>query len=92
MSATATTSTSAPNQGSFFPFNKLPSELKRRIAELVDQQDATYRDRIIRDADDPNLGPPSKCYGKGINQLALCSSELGELASASLYSVGSTIA
>lgn len=99
MSATATTSREIPNQQSSSPFNKLPPELKVRIVELVDQQDATYRDLRIENAgeyDPTQLDPPeldslsSKWHGKGINQLALCNLELGELASACLYSVSTS--
>lgn len=81
-------------------FSTLPLEVKDRIFKLVDEQDGTYRNRIRAAAaarQKLKLGPPKggaqfrmalrANYGKGINQLALCSHQLGDLASQYLYSV-----
>lgn len=63
-------------------FSTLPLEVKDQIVKLVDEQDAKYRTRM-RGSKKASTG----CYGKGINQLALCSRELQDLASQYLYSV-----
>lgn len=42
------TAVSVPERSTYFPFCELPLELRTRIVELVDQQDAEYRDRKAR--------------------------------------------
>lgn len=75
-------------------FSTLPLEVKDRIVKLVDEQDAKYRARMALQYGSTTTtrhtntqASSSGCYGKGINQLALCSRELGDLASRYLYSV-----